>query len=118
MNREEKLLKLIEERLNKDESIIHYVEGAFEATVKGRQNTMTGMLATTSEKIRFCGKRFFLVYDDIIEYEDVEDVEVKEERLGYKILIIGKEKSYYMNFIISKDVHNFADSIKKNILLW
>jgi len=67
MNRQEKLIKLIEERLNKNEVIDYYVEGAFESTVNGRQNTMTGILVATNEKIRFCGKRFFLVYDDIIK---------------------------------------------------
>jgi len=103
MTRQEKLLKLIEERLNKDEVINYYVEGAFESTVKGRQNTMTGVLVTTNEKIRFCGKRFFLVYDDIIEYKDIEYVEANEEKLGHKI------------FIISKDIHNFVDSINKNL---
>ncbi|GAA0778596.1 hypothetical protein GCM10008908_35810 [Clostridium subterminale] len=115
MTREEKLLKLIEERLNKDEVILCYVEGAFETTVNGRQNTMTGVLATTSEKIRFCGKRFFLVYDDVIEYKDIEYVEAIEEKLGHKIFIAGKEKSYLMKFIISKDVHNFVNSINKNL---
>lgn len=115
MSREEKLLKLIEERLNMDEVIIHYVEGAFETTIKGRQNTMTGVLVTTNEKIRFCGKRFFLVYDDSIEYKDIDNVEISEEKLGYKIFIAGKEKSYFMSFVVSKDVHNFVDSIKKSI---
>lgn len=115
MSREEKLLKLIEERLNTDEIIVHYVEGAFETTIKGRQNTMTGVLVTTNEKIRFCGKRFFLVYDDSIEYKDIDDVEISKEKLGYKIFIAGKEKSYFMSFVVSKDVHNFVDSIKKNI---
>lgn len=116
MSREEKLLKLIEERLNKDEVIIYYVEGAFETTVNGRRNTMTGLLAATNERIRFCGKRFFLVYDDVIEYRGIEDIEIHKEKLGYKIFISGKERSYFMNFVVSKDVHNFVDSIKKNIL--
>ncbi len=115
MTRREKLIKLIEERLNKNEVINYYVEGAFESTVNGRQNTMTGILVTTNEKIRFCGKRFFLVYDDIIEYKDIEYVEANEEKLGHKIFIVGKEKSYSMKFIISKDVHNFVDSINKNL---
>ncbi|WP_346890615.1 PH domain-containing protein [Clostridium sp. UBA3887] len=115
MTRREKLIKLIEERLNKNEVINYYVEGAFESTVNGRQNTMTGILVTTNEKIRFCGKRFFLVYDDIIEYKDIEYVEANEEKLGHKIFITGKEKSYSMKFIISKDVHNFVDSINKNL---
>jgi len=114
MTRREKLIKLIEERLNKNEVINYYVEGAFESTVNGRQNTMTGILVTTNEKIRFCGKRFFLVYDDIIEY-NIEYVEANEEKLGHKIFIAGKEKSYSMKFIISKDVHNFVDSINKNL---
>lgn len=115
MNRQEKLIKLIEERLNKNEVIDYYVEGAFESTVNGRQNTMTGILVTTNEKIRFCGKRFFLVYDDIIEYKDIEYVEANEEKLGHKIFIAGKESSYSMKFITSKDVHNFVDSINKNL---
>ncbi len=105
MNRQEKLIKLIEERLNKNE-VIDY---------NGRQNTMTGILVATNEKIRFCGKRFFLVYDDIIEYKDIEYVEANEEKLGHKIFIAGKEKSYSMKYIISKDVHNFVDSINKNL---
>jgi len=109
------LLKLIEERLSEDEVINYYVEGAFESTVNGRQNTMTGVLVTTNKKIRFCGKRFFLVYDDIIEYKDIEYVENNEEKLGHKIFIAGKEKSYSMKFIISKDIHNFEDSINKNL---
>jgi len=89
MTRREKLIKLIEERLNKNEVINYYVEGAFESTVNGRQNTMTGILVTTNEKIRFCGKRFFLVYDDIIEYKDIEYVEANEEQLGHKIILLS-----------------------------
>ncbi len=115
MTRQEKLLKLIEERLIKDEVISYCVEGAFESTVNGRQNTITGVLVTTNKKIRFCGKRFFLIYDDIIEYKDIEYVDANEEKLGHKIFIAGKGKSYSMKFIISKDVHNFVDSINKNL---
>ncbi|WP_346898904.1 hypothetical protein [Clostridium sp. UBA7503] len=50
MTRQEKLLKLIEERLIKDEVISYCVEGAFESTVNGRQNTITGVLVTTNKK--------------------------------------------------------------------
>ncbi|WP_346937519.1 hypothetical protein [Clostridium sp.] len=39
----------------------------------------------------------------------------REEKLGHKIFIARKEKSYLMKFIISKDVHNFVNSINKNL---
>ncbi len=116
MSRNEKLLNLVEKKLNSNEKIISYVDGAFESTVNGRKSTLTGLLVATNEKIRFCGKRFFLIYDDEIEYKDIDGVQVQAQKLGDKIFINGELKSYSMNFVISKEIHKFIDTIKNNII--
>lgn len=115
MGNQEKVLSLMKKNLIGDEKVLCYVDGAFETLVNNKSNVKTGILAATSEKIRFCGKRFFLVYDDSIEYEDILDIELKEEKLGYSLFIKGKEKPYFMKFIVSEDVHKFIKLIKEKI---
>lgn len=113
MVKDEKILNLLKDKFDEDEHIVNYVQGAFETTIKNKNTIRTGILAATNKKVRFCGKRFFLVYDDEIEYVDIYNVEVTEEKFGYTIFIHGKKKSYFMKFVISNDVQNFVNTLKE-----
>ncbi len=113
MGRVDKALNLMRDTLEEGEEILCYVDGAFETTINNKKNVKTGVLAATSKKIRFCGKRLFHVYDDTIEYKNIYKVELSEESLGYRIFINGKLQSYFMKFIISEDVHKFINIVNE-----
>jgi hypothetical protein len=113
MATEEKLLELVKDKFEDKEKIISYVQGAFQTTVKNKNTLRTGILVATNKKIRFCGKRFFFIYDDEIEYADIYNTEVIEERFGHRIFIHGKKKSYFMKFVISNDLDNFINTLKE-----
>lgn len=113
MGRVDKALDLMRETLEEGEEILCYVDGVFETTINNKNNVKAGVLAATNKKIRFCGKRLFSVYDDVIEYKNIYKVELSEESLGHRIFINGKLKSYFMKFIISEDVHKFINIINE-----
>lgn len=114
MARVEKLLQLAKQNFEEGEEILSFVDGAFQTTVNNKNSIRTGVLIATNEKVRFCGKRLFFIFDDIIEYKDIYDIELSEEKLGYTIFINGKKKSYFMKFIISTDVKRFVAILKEN----
>lgn len=115
MGKNEKLVELMSKTLGENEKVITYVDGAFETKVNGKTNVKTGILAITNEKIRFCGKRLFFLYDDSIDFDEILEVSLTEEKLGYNIFIKGKEKPYFMKYVVDKEVHNFVEKIKEKI---
>lgn len=115
MNKNDKLVELLSNTLEEDEKILTWIDGAFETKVNEKSNVKTGILALTSKKIRFCGKRFIFVYDDVVEYDDLLEVSLTEERLGFNIFMKGKEKPYFMKYVISEKVHKFVEELKEKI---
>lgn len=113
MDKAAKLLELAKDNFEEGEEVLSYVDGAFQATVKNRNTMRTGVLIATNKKLRFCGKRLFFIYDDVIEYSDIYKVELTKEKFGDTIFIDGKKQSYFMRFIISKEVSNFLNIIKE-----
>lgn len=113
MANEKKLIKLIKDTFEENEEVLGYVHGAFQATINNRNTIRTGILVATNKKVRFCGKRFFFIYDDVIEYSDIYSVDMNEEKFGYNIFINGKKKSYCMKFIIDQKIHEFVNILRE-----
>lgn len=107
-----KLINLVKDSFEEGEEILSYVDGAFQATVRNKSTLRSGILVATNRKVRFCGKRLFFIYDDVIEYCDIYKVEITKEKFGDTIFIDGKKKSYFMKFVISKDVKKFLDTLQ------
>lgn len=114
MASEKKLLQLVKDTFEDGEEVLCYVHGAFQATIKNKNTIRAGILVATNKKIRFCGKRFFFIYDDVIEYSDIYSIDLVEEKLGYNIFINGKKKSYSMKFIISTKVNDFVKILRES----
>ena len=114
MTRSNKLIQLVKDTFEEGEEILDYVEGALQTTINNRNTLRTGILVATNKKVRFCGKRFFFIYDDIIEYSDIYGIDLTEEKLGYTIFINGKKKSYSMKFVINSKIHDFVNILKQN----
>ena len=112
MGRVENLLSLVKEKLEDGEEIINYVDGALERNINGKGSLKTGILVATNKKVRFLGKRFFKVYDDFIEYKDIYNVEINEEKLGYRIFFHNKKNSCTMKYVEGKDIKGFVNYIK------
>lgn len=110
----EKLLNLAKKNFEEDEKVINLVEGAFEKYIDGKNTLRVGIMIATNKKLRFCGKRFFTVYYDTINYEDIYNVELSEEKLGYRIFIKGKRESSFLKFVEGKDVKGFVKYVNDN----
>lgn len=114
MTKVEKLLGISKKYFESNEEIVHYIYGAYEKVFDGKNTLRTGILIATNKRIVFCGKRFFTVFNDIVEYEDVYNVELSQEKFGYKVFIHCKKQSCSMRFVEDKDVIKFAEFIKEN----
>ncbi|WP_010291399.1 hypothetical protein [Clostridium senegalense] len=51
------------------------------------------------------------IYKDIIEYNIIDDVEVSEEKLGYRIFLKGKIQSFVIEFGECEDINKFISYI-------
>lgn len=110
----EKLLEISKKSFEGNEEIVNYIYGAYEKVLDGKSTLRTGILIVTNKKIRFCSKRFFTIFNDIIEYEDVYNVELSQEKFGNKVFIHCKKQSCSMRFVEDKNLIEFVDFIKEN----
>lgn len=115
MKKEEELIELMKPKMEDGEEVLCCIDGAFSTVIKNKNNVKTGILAATTKKIRFCGKRFFMIYDDVIEYSDILDIDITEEKLGFQVFIKGKDKPYFMKYVINEKVKEFVDIVKDKI---
>jgi len=110
----EKLLEISKKGFESNEEIVHYIYGAYEKVFNGKSTLRTGILIATNKKIRFCSKRFFTVFNDVVEYEDVYNVELSQEKFGDKVFIHCKKQSCSMRFVEDQNLIKFVDFIKEN----
>lgn len=105
------LINLAKDDFEKDEEIISIVSGALEKHINGKNTVRAGLVIATNKKIRFISKRFLKIYKEIIEYNVIEDVEVSEEKLGYRIFLKGKIQSFVIEFGECEDINKFISYI-------
>lgn len=110
-----KLISLVKEHLDKDESILKSAYGTYETKILGADSVRSGVFIATERRVVLFGKKTFGFEIESFLYKNISSFEVSKGFMGSTIKIISSGNFAKMKWIQKGDVQGFKQLVNSKM---